>query len=116
LGLAIGFLFGAFAGYFGGALDGVLMRLMDAILAFPAILLALVLVAILGPGLFTVMTAIAAIRVPIFARTIRASILTERHRDYVEAARALGQRNALILARHIVPNVIAPIVVLATSY
>ena len=116
LGLVAGFVVGAVAGYLGGAVDDVLMRLMDAVLAFPAILLALVLMAILGPGLFTVMTAIAAIRIPIFARTIRASVLAERERDYVEAARMLGQRQPLILMRHIVPNVISPLIVLATSY
>ncbi len=116
LGLVAGFVFGAVSGYLGGAFDDVVMRLMDSILAFPAILLALVLVAILGPGLFTVMTAVAAIRVPIFARTIRASLLSERERDYVEAARAVGQRDLRILARHILPNITSPIIVLATSY
>jgi peptide/nickel transport system permease protein len=114
--LVAGFVLGAVSGYSGGALDSALMRLMDAILAFPPILLALVLVAILGPGLYTVMTAVAAIRVPIFARTIRASLLAERERDYIEAARGLGQRDLVILARHLVPNVMAPIIVLATSY
>jgi ABC-type dipeptide/oligopeptide/nickel transport system permease subunit len=116
LGLAAGFVLGTVAGYLGGTMDNLLMRFMDAVLAFPAILLALVLMAILGPGLFTVMTAIAAIRIPIFARTIRASVIAERERDYVEAARTIGQRHLLILMRHIVPNVISPVIVLATSY
>jgi ABC-type dipeptide/oligopeptide/nickel transport system permease subunit len=116
LGLVVGFVFGAASGYCGGTLDNGLMRLMDAILAFPPILLALVLMAILGPGLFTVMTAVAAIRVPVFARTIRASLLAEREREYIEAARGIGQRDLLILARHLVPNVMSPIIVLASGY
>jgi ABC-type dipeptide/oligopeptide/nickel transport system permease subunit len=107
---------GALAGSLGGTPDAVLMRLMDSIVAFPAILLALVLVAILGPGLVTVMTAIAVIRVPVFARTMRVSVLAEREREYVAAARCIGQREGVILARHIVPNVISPIIVLATSF
>ena len=116
LGLVVGLLLGALAGFLGGTLDAVLMRLMDSIVAFPAILLALVLVAILGPGLVTVMTAIAVIRVPIFARTVRVSVLAEREREYIAAARCIGQREGVILARHIIPNVISPIIVLATSF
>jgi len=75
-----------------------------------------VMVAILGPGLLTVMTAVAVLRVPIFARAVRSSVLAERQRDYVEAARAIGQHEAAILGRHILPNVASPIIVLATSY
>ena len=116
LGLVAGVALGAASGYIGGAFDSVLMRFMDAVLAFPAILLALVMVAILGPGLVTVMTAVAVLRVPIFARAVRSSVLGERQRDYVEAARAIGQHEAAILGRHILPNVASPIIVLATSY
>jgi ABC-type dipeptide/oligopeptide/nickel transport system permease subunit len=116
LGLVAGVLLGALSGYIGGVFDEVLMRCMDALLAFPAILLALVLVAILGPGLLTVMTAVAILRIPIFARAIRSSVLAERGRDYVEAARAIGQTNLSILRRHILPNVVSPIIVLGTSY
>jgi len=116
LGLVVGSALGAATGYAGGAFDDVVMRLMDAILAFPAILLALVLVAILGTGLFAVMTAVAALRIPIFARTVRGLVLSERTRDYVDAARCIGQRNVLILLRHILPNVVSPTIVLATSY
>ena len=116
LGLVVGVALGAASGYVGGAFDSILMRFMDAVLAFPAILLALVMVAILGPGLLTVMTAVAVLRVPIFARAVRSSVLGERQRDYVEAARAIGQHEAAILGRHILPNVASPIIVLATSY
>lgn len=116
LGLVGGLILGAVSGYWGGIVDTIIMRMMDALMALPAILLALVLIAIFRPGLFTVMTAIAAVRIPVFARTIRASIITERERDYVVAARSIGQRETRILIRHIVPNVTSPIVVLATSY
>ncbi len=116
LGLVVGSALGAMAGYIGGRFDDVVMRLMDATLAFPAILLALVLIAILGPGLVAVMTAVAALRIPIFARTVRALVLTERARDYVDAARCIGQRHLVILLRHIFPNIISPTIVLATSY
>lgn len=116
LGLVAGVAIGAASGYVGGTFDSVLMRFMDAVLAFPAILLALVMVAILGPGLVTVMTAVAVLRVPIFARAVRSSVLAERQRDYVEAARAIGQHEVAILGLHILPNVASPIIVLATSY
>lgn len=116
LGLVAGSGLGAVAGYIGGRFDVVVMRLMDATLAFPAILLALVLIAILGPGLVAVMTAVAALRIPIFARTVRSLVLTERTRDYVDAARCIGQRHLVILLRHIFPNIISPTIVLATSY
>jgi ABC-type dipeptide/oligopeptide/nickel transport system permease subunit len=116
LGLVVGTALGAISGYLGGWVDGLLMRIMDAIQAFPAMLLALVLVAILGPGLFTVMTAVAAIRIPVFARTVRSSVLSEREKEYIDAARSLGKRETFILVRHIMPNIISPIVVLGTSY
>jgi ABC-type dipeptide/oligopeptide/nickel transport system permease subunit len=116
LGLVVGAVVGAVAGFVGGFADRLMMRLVDAILAFPAILLALTLVAILGPGLVTVMTAVAVVRIPIFARTVRSSVLGEREREYVTAARSIGVHDAAVLWRHIMPNVIAPIIVLGTSY
>jgi ABC-type dipeptide/oligopeptide/nickel transport system permease subunit len=115
LGTLIGCGVGAGAGYVRGLLDESLMRLMDTLVAFPAILLALALVVVLGSGVFTVTLAIAVIRIPLFARTSRASVLTERERDYVEAARCIGQQDSLILLRHIFPNILSPVVVLATS-
>jgi len=116
LGTVVGLLAGAAAGYIGGRLDTVIMGVMDAIYAFPAILLALVLVAVFGTSLTTVMTAIAIVRIPIFARTVRASILAEREKEYVEAARCIGQNSVWILVRHILPNTLAPLIVVTTTY
>lgn len=116
LGTILGLIAGAIAGYVGGRTDTAIMSLMDAIYAFPAILLALVLVATLGASLVTVMTAIAVVRIPIFARTVRASVLAEREKEYIEAARCLGQRQFWIFVRHILPNILAPLIVVTTTY
>jgi ABC-type dipeptide/oligopeptide/nickel transport system permease subunit len=116
LGLIVGVTLGALVGYVRGVWDVVLMRLIDALLAFPALLLALVLVVVLGSGVVQIMLAIAVIRIPVFARTVRAFVLAEREKEYVEAARSVGQYEAVILARHIVPNVISSIIVLGASY
>jgi peptide/nickel transport system permease protein len=116
LGTLLGLLAGAAAGYLGGRVDMTIMAGMDAVYAFPAILLALVLVAALGPSLVTVMTAIAIVRIPIFARTVRGSVLAEREREYVEAARCLGQRHFYIMSRHILPNTMAPLIVVTSTY
>jgi len=116
LGTIIGLIAGAAAGYMGKQVDNVIMSIMDAIYAFPAILLALALVAAFGPGLVTVMTAIALHRIPIFARTVRSSILSEKEKEYIEAARCIGQRELAILVRHILPNIVAPIIVVTTTY
>ncbi len=116
LGTLIGLIMGALAGYLGGRVDTGIMAVMDAIYAFPAILLALVLVAVFKPGLVTVMTAIAIVRIPIFARTVRASVLAEREKEYVTASRCVGQRELLLLAKHILPNIVAPLIVVTTTY
>jgi len=116
LGTVVGLFVGMAAGYLGRSVDTVLMSIMDAIYAFPAILLALALVAAFGQGLVTVMTAIAIVRIPIFARTVRSSILAEKEKEYVEAARCIGQREWLILFRHILPNILAPLIVVTTTY
>lgn len=116
LGTLVGLLLGAVAGYVGGRTDTIIMAVMDAVYAFPAILLALVLVAVFKPGLLTVMTAIAIVRIPIFARTVRASVLAEREKEYIEAARCVGQRHGIIMARHILPNILAPLIVVTTTY
>ena len=115
LSLVAGILIGASAGYVGGPLDRILTRVLDAIIAFPGILIALILVAILGVGTMTVIIAVAAILLPIFARAVRASVLVEREKLYVEAARCSGTRDLTVLVRHIMPNVISPILVLTTS-
>jgi peptide/nickel transport system permease protein len=116
LGTLLGLIVGAAAGYLGGSIDTILMSLMDAIYAFPAILLALALVAVFGPSLVTVMTAIAIVRIPIFARTVRSSVLAEKEKEYIEAARCIGQYESRILIRHILPNIVAPMIVVTTTY
>ncbi len=116
LGSLIGLIIGAAAGYLGRLTDAVLMSLMDALYAFPAILLALALVTAFQPGIITVMTAIAIVRIPIFARTVRASVMAEREMDYVIASRALGQSELMILIRHILPNILAPLIIVTTTY
>ncbi|TNF45966.1 ABC transporter permease [bacterium] len=110
----LGTLFGAIAGYFGGWLDNVIMRIMDIILAFPGILLAIVIVAYLGPGLRNAMMAIGVISIPRFARIVRASVIEEYEKDYVLAARAVGARNRRIIFNSILPNCLAPIIVQAS--
>ena len=109
-----GALFGLIAGYYGKAVDAVVMRLMDVMLAFPGIMLALLVVAILGPSLRNVMIAVGIGSIPRFTRLIRGSVLSARENVYVEAARVIGAPDAVILYRHILPNVISPVIVLAT--
>jgi peptide/nickel transport system permease protein len=116
LGTVVGLIIGAAAGYLGKGVDTVLMSIMDAIYAFPAILLALALVAAFGQGLVTVMTAIAIVRIPIFARTVRGSVLGEKEKAYIEAARCIGQYEYKILFKHIFPNIISPMIVVTTTY
>ena len=105
---------GLVSGFYGGRLDGVIMRVIDVLLAFPGILLALAIVSVLTPGLTNVMIAVGLSAVPTYARLIRGSVLATRENLYVEAARALGSRDPSILARYILPNVVAPLVVTAT--
>lgn len=110
----IGTLIGAFAGFYGGGVDNILMRIMDAIFSFPAILMAISLVAVLGPNIINAMIAIGIIYTPIFARIVRSSVISNKEKEYVEAGRALGQSNFKILFLHILPNSISPIIVQAT--
>jgi ABC-type dipeptide/oligopeptide/nickel transport system permease subunit len=110
----LGTLFGAMAGYFRGWPDNIIMRIMDIILAFPGILLAIVIVAYLGPGLRNAMIAIGVISIPRFARIVRASVLEENEKDYVLAARAVGARNSRIIFNTVLPNCLAPIIVQAS--
>ncbi|MDE2571201.1 MAG: ABC transporter permease [bacterium] len=111
LGTAVGIL----AGYRGGLLDEGLMRVMDALYAFPALLLALLFAAIAQPGLISAMLAIGLAGVPIFARLARSSIYTLRALPFTEAARALGASPARVLLRHLVPNAVGPLIVQATQ-
>lgn len=112
--LAGGSLIGAAAGYYGGKIDNVLMRIMDVFLAIPSILLAISIVAALGNGMMNLMIALSVSSVPRFARIVRSSILTVKGQEFVEAARAYGCRNGKIILYHILPNAIGPIIVQAT--
>lgn len=109
-----GVVIGMLAGFFGGWVDTVIMRVMDVILAFPSLLLALVLVAILGPGLTNAMIAIALVLQPHFARLTRAAVLGEKNREYVMAARVAGAGPLRLMFRTILPNCLAPLIVQAT--
>jgi peptide/nickel transport system permease protein len=112
--LVIGVAAGLAAGYYSGLTDQVVMRLVDILLAFPWLLLAIGIVAILGPGINNVIIAVAIIYVPAFARIVRSSVLSIKEKEYVEAARAIGQPDLQIMTRHILRNAWAPIIVLAT--
>jgi ABC-type dipeptide/oligopeptide/nickel transport system permease subunit len=112
--VVVGTLIGAFAGFVGGWTDNILMRLMDLLLAFPALLLTIVVVTILGKGLNNAMLAVGIVSVPIYARVMRSAVLTVREQDYVTAARALGDSPLNILRRRIIPNAITPLIVQAT--
>ena len=109
-----GIVIGLVAGFFGGWVDTVIMRVMDVILAFPSLLLALVLVAVLGPGLTNAMIAIAIVYQPHFARLTRAAVMSEMRREYVTAARVAGAGNLRLMFRTVLPNCLAPLIVQAT--
>lgn len=109
--LVAGVLLGVLAGYFGGWLDTIIMRSADVLFAFPVMLLAMAIVAILGPGLTTAMVAIGIVYIPIFARVTRASVLSVRTEPYVRAAVSLGAKPGRIIVRHVLPNIAAPIIV-----
>ncbi len=112
--LSIGCTLGALAAYIGGWFDEVIMRIVDVLLAFPAILLALLLAAIYKPGTLTAMTAIGIATVPVFARLMRASVLSVKPKDYVEGSRALGAGHGRIMRRYILPNAFTPIIIQAS--
>jgi peptide/nickel transport system permease protein len=114
IGSLIGVALGAMAGYFGGAWDVTIMRICDILLAFPGILLAIALVAVLGPSLNNVILALAAINWVGYARLVRGQVLKVREMEYVTAAKALGARSPRVITRHVLPNVINPVIVMAT--
>ena len=107
----VGTALGVCAGYRGGWLDTVVMRIVDVMFAFPVLLLAMAIVAVLGPGLATTIAAIGIVYVPIFARVARASTLAVREEPYVAVSRTMGTGTAYILARHVLPNITGPLVV-----
>jgi ABC-type dipeptide/oligopeptide/nickel transport system permease subunit len=109
-----GILLGVISGYYGGVVDMIVMRIIDIFLAFPALLLALSVVAVLGTGLENAMLAIALIYIPMVARIVRGSVLSVKELPYIEASRALGAKNYWIIIGHIIPNILAPVVVYLT--
>lgn len=111
---ALGVMLGVVSGYFGGRTDAWLMRIVDVMLAFPYLLLAMIVVAILGPSLVNAMIAIGVVYTPQFARVVRAAVLQIKEEDFVEAARAVGAGWLHILARSVLPNILSPIIVMAT--
>jgi len=112
--IVIGSVIGSIAGYLGGAIDNVLMRLMDVVLSFPSLILAIAIVTVLGPGLVNAQLAIGIVAIPVYARVARASVLSIREQDYVTAARALGDSDANILLRRVLPNSLTPLIVQGT--
>jgi len=112
--IIVGGLLGALAGFIGGWLDDVIMRSLDVLMAFPSLLLAIAIVAVLGPGLINALLAIAIIEIPIYARVVRASVLSVKELDYVSASRALGSSEMRILFSRILPNALTPLIVQGT--
>lgn len=114
LALVIGLIGGLLSGYYGGWLDAVIMRVVDIMLAFPGLLLALAIVATLGPSLVNAMLAVGISVSPTYIRVVRATVLSERELAYVDAARCVGVRSWRILLRHLLPNTLTPVIVLST--
>jgi peptide/nickel transport system permease protein len=112
--ILIGSMIGAISGYLGGFVDNLLMRFMDVLLAFPSLLLALGILTVLGPGLINAQLAIGIVAIPVYARVMRASVLSVRELDYVSASRALGESGFGLLVRRIIPNALTPLIVQGT--
>lgn len=112
--IVVGTVIGAIAGYFGGWTDNILMRIMDVVLGFPSLILAIAIVFVLGPGIRNTLLAIAIVTIPQYARVMRASVLSIKEVDYVSASRALGASSWRVLATRVVPNALTPLVVLGT--
>jgi peptide/nickel transport system permease protein len=116
IGLTLGTVAGLLAGYLGGRLDSAVMGVMDVLLAVPGVLLAIAIVAVLGPGIGNVMVAVGISSIPVFARLARGSVLVVRETEYVEAVHALGGSAGRVLFRHILPNIAAPLLVMASLH
>jgi ABC-type dipeptide/oligopeptide/nickel transport system permease subunit len=112
--IIIGTILGALGGYFGGWIDNVIMRVMDVLLAFPSLLLAIAIVTVIGPGLINALLAIGIVSIPAYARVVRGSVLSVREMDYVSASRALGGNTYEILFKRILPNALTPLIVQGT--
>ena len=114
IGAVFGSVLGIVSGYYRGIVDTMIMRFVDSLLAFPGIMLALVVIAALGPSIKNVMIAVGISTVPLYARLLRSTVLSIREQTYISAARVLGVRNIKIMLRHILPNTVAPLLVLST--
>lgn len=112
--MSLGGTLGAIAGYYGGKIDNIIMRALDILLAIPAMLLAIAIVTAIGSSMFNLMVAVGISAVPGFARITRASVLSVKDEEYIEAARAIGAKDSTIIMTHIIPNCMAPIIVQAT--
>jgi len=112
--LIFGIFLGSLAGYFGGIVDEVIMRITDIFLAFPSLILAMAITVALGPSINSVMLALVAVSWPVYARLVRGDILATREEDFVEAARGIGASNLRIITRHVLPNSIYPALVMAS--
>lgn len=112
--IIIGVSLGTIAGYFGGLIDGIIMRLMDILMAFPGFLLALAIISILGPSMVNVMIAIGIFSIPVFARIMRGEVISIKHKEFLEAAKSLGGTHFFIIMKHVIPNCMAPIIVLSS--
>jgi ABC-type dipeptide/oligopeptide/nickel transport system permease subunit len=116
IGLAVGVPLGLLSAYYGGKVDFLVQRIIDTMLAFPGILLALMLIALLGVGLHNVMIAVGVSTIPIYARLVRGSVLSIKEEQFVEAARAIGDSDFRIMSRHVLPNCLSPIIVQSTLH
>jgi peptide/nickel transport system permease protein len=112
--LSIGGFLGAIAGYYGGKVDNAIMRVLDVLLAIPAVLLAITIVSALGSSIINLMIAVGVSNIPGFARVVRAAVLSVKDQEFIEAARAIGAKDHTIILKHVLPNSMAPIVVYAT--
>ena len=114
IGMMGGTFLGMIAGFYGDRIDSLIMRLIDIMLAFPGILLAIFIVAVMGPGLTNAMIAVGISVIPVYARTARGSILSVKTHEYIAAARSIGVQDWRLMLRHVLPNIMAPIIVVAT--
>jgi peptide/nickel transport system permease protein len=112
--VVIGVGLGTISGYFGGKADMFIMRIMDIFMAFPSFLLALAIVSVLGPGMVNVMIAIGIFSVPTFARISRSAVISVKNKEYIEASKSMGASHARVIFKHVIPNSVAPIIVLST--
>ena len=112
--VTIGIILGSLSGYFGGVIDEVIMRITDIFLAFPALILAMAIVAVIGPSLTSVMIALSIVSWPSYARLIRGDILQVREEDYIEASRGIGASSGRVIIRHVLPNAIYPTLIMAS--